>query len=174
MLNLFLILLGFISAINNAVAEEDLESTGTNIEIIIFENLHKNNSNSNESKEFFSEHIGELNKTHSTDFFDTTTPLKFLSQEYNKLNHNQNYKIILHAAKHYNLLPSQKNKKFLINSPDFIGTLTITPTPARNNAFNIAFDGIFANSRLTKSIKIKSKEVYYFDHPIFGALVTVR
>ena len=174
MLNLFLVLLVLVSPINSAVAEDDLEPSGTNIEIIVFENIYKNNSNANEAKEFFSEHIGELNKTHSTDFFDITTPLKFLSFEYNKLKQNQNYKIILYATKHYNLLPSQRNKKLLIKSPDFIGTITITPTPARNNTFNIAFDGIFANNRLTKSIKIKAKEVYYFDHPTFGALVTVR
>ena len=179
MRNLLVILLGLVLITNSITiaAEDNLESSDddkTNIEIIIFANAHKNNSNTNEAKEFFSEHIGELNKAHTTEFIDTATPLKFLSSEYNKLKQHPNYKIILHATTQYNLLPSQKSKKFLIKSTDFTGTLTITPTPARNNSFNIAFDGIFSNNRLTKSAKIKAKEVYYFDHPIFGALITVR
>ena len=89
----------------------------------------------------------------------------------------------MHSATQYNLLPSQRNKKFLINlgskvsetenpdlTEDFRGTLTITQV---RNTFNIAFDGIFSKFRLTKSAKIKPKEIYYFDHPMFGALVTM-
>jgi hypothetical protein len=105
-----------------------------------------------------------------------------LKDQYNKLK-TSNYKIILHQATKYNILPSQRNKKFLIRSElleqdvDFVadddnfqGVLVITPI---KNAFNLSLDGIFANFRLTKSAKIKPKEVYYFDHPKFGVLVTM-
>ena len=91
----------------------------------------------------------------------------------------------MQAANQYDLLPSQRNKKFLIQSKSnqeisekelndlesFIATLTITPI--RNNTFNLAFDGIFSKFRLTKSAKIKPKEIYYFDHPMFGALIAM-
>lgn len=155
-----------ISTINIALAET--------IEIIIFENL--STKNSNEIKELMPKYIGEINATGNKELFNTSVPVKFLINEYNKIQKNQKYKIILQGMTDYNLLPSQKNKKFLVKSTnsDFTGILIITPIISiRNTNFNVIFDGIFANNRLTKSVKIKSKEIYYFDHPSFGALFTI-
>lgn len=142
------------------------------IELIIFAQSNKNNFNN--TKELFPKHIGELNtKGANQELCDLVSPLNILSAEYNKLKRSQNYKIILHASNHYNLLPSQKHKKFFIQSENFTGVLIITPIPNRNNYFNVTFDGIFNNSRLTKTTKLKSKELYYFDHPVFGTLFTI-
>lgn len=142
------------------------------IEIIIFNQINKNNFNT--TKELFPRLTGELNTKGITEEpCDLITPLNILATEYNKLKRNQNYKIILHANKQYNLLPSQKHKKLLIQSENFTGILIITPIPNRNNYFNVTFDGIFNNSRITKTVKIKNKELYYFDHPVFGALFTI-
>ena len=151
------------------------------VEIIVFSNSHQSAATPNQ--ESFAASPGELNKNHGSEFDNTLTSVKFLSNEYNKIKKKANYKIILHSATQYNLLPSQRNKKFLINlgskvsetenpdlTEDFRGTLTITQV---RNTFNIAFDGIFSKFRLTKSAKIKPKEIYYFDHPMFGALVTM-
>ncbi len=154
------------------------------IEIIVFRHLHNASSPEQES---FAENCnpGKINKHNSVDFNSNNTQVKWLLNDYNKLKKKSNYKIILYAATVYDLLPSQKNKKFLIKSDpefsensanesngseNFIGTLTITPV---RNTFNLAFDGIFSKFRLTKSAKIKPKETYYFDHPMFGALITM-
>lgn len=151
------------------------------VEIIVFSNLQSQPAIFTNQESFLA-NTGEINKNGSSEFNATNTQVKFLLNEYNKLKKKSNYKIILHAATQYNLLPSQKNKKFLItseskfseneskNNGDFNGILTITPV---RNTFNLAFDGIFSKFRLTKSAKIKNKEIYYFDHPMFGALVTM-
>jgi hypothetical protein len=144
------------------------------IEIIIFTQPNPNKNNLNNTKELFPKHLRELNTKGITEEpCDLINPLNIISTEYNKLKRNQNYKIILHASKQYNLLPSQKHKKLLIQSENFTGILIITPIPNRNNYFNVTFDGMFNNIRLTKTAKIKNKELYYFDHPVFGALFTI-
>lgn len=147
------------------------------VEIIVFSNF---NATSQESFPDNPNNSSEINKNGSAEFNDTNIQPKFLLSEYNKLKNKSNYKIILHSATQYNLLPSQKNKKFFIttmsennqenNQDNFNGILTITPI---RNTFNLAFDGIYSKFRLTKSAKIKPKEIYYFDHPMFGALVTM-
>lgn len=168
MRKVFVILLVFISS-NIA---NSLESyTTVNIEMIMFTNPAYNQSGS--TKELFAKHIGELNRSKVLESLDLNNPLQALTNEYNKLQKNQNYKIILHASKQYNLLPSNKNKKFLVKTDDLTATLSISQNPTRNNYFTITLDSIYANNRLTKTIKAKTKEIYYFDHPIFGALVTI-
>lgn len=151
------------------------------VEIIVFSDLQNKFVISN--KESFPDSPGKLNKKNSVEF--NNAKMQFLLKEYNILKNRSNYKIILQAANQYDLLPSQRNKKFLIQSKSnqeisekelndlesFIATLTITPI--RNNTFNLAFDGIFSKFRLTKSAKIKPKEIYYFDHPMFGALIAM-
>lgn len=151
------------------------------VEIIVFSHLHSKSVIPN--KESFPDSPGKLNKKNSVEF--NNAKMQFLLKEYNLLKNRSNYKIILQAASQYDLLPSQKNKKFLIQSnsnqeisekelnelENFIATLTITPI--RNNTFNLAFDGIFSKFRLTKAAKIKPKEIYYFDHPMFGVLITM-
>lgn len=167
--NIFFILLVFILPSASVATAGD--NNNINVEIIIFAN--STNNTQDETKELFPQYTGELNKAHITDHLDLTSPLQYLEKEYNKLKNNQNYKIILHATKQYTLLPSRKTHKFFIKTEDIAATLSISPNPARNNYFTVTLDSIYLNNRLTKTIKIKNKEIYYFDHPIFGALITL-
>lgn len=167
--NVFVILLVFMLPTASLAAAR--ENNIINIEIIMFANL--NNKIQDETKELFPLYTGELNKSHITENLDLTSPLKHLEKEYNKLKNNQNYKIILHATKEYTILPSRKNHKFFIKTEDIAATLSVSPNPARNNYFTVTLDSIYLNNRLTKTVKIKNKEIYYFDHPVFGALITL-
>ena len=87
MLKLFLILLGLISTINFAVAEEDLVTTVTvpkeAIEIIVFSNI--NGQNVSKTPELFPDHVGELNKNNSIELNDQQLPLKSLLNAYKSL-----------------------------------------------------------------------------------------
>lgn len=166
----FILLLFFLLTATSRVAAA-IDNNNINIEIIIFANIPKNTLE--ETKELFPQHTGELSKSHITDNLDLQSPLQHLEKEYNKLKNNQNYKIILHATKQYTILPSRKNHKFFIKTDDTATTLSILPNPARNNYFTVTLDSIYLNYRLTKTSKLKTKEIHYFDHPAFGALITL-
>lgn len=194
--NIILFGLFVINSFNKLALAENLKYSKYQVEIIVFKRLNYKNptydyvSASNKmNKEIFYFSPLKYNKNKYISFKDHNAKMKFLVRESNILNQNSEYKIILQEATHYNLIPSEKSKKFLIKSDDkvinhelvdqrienkdddFIATLVITPI--RNNTFNLAFDSNFNKFRLTKSAKIKSKEIYYFDHPAFGALIGI-
>jgi hypothetical protein len=55
--------------------------------------------------------------------------------------------------------------------------------PQARNQFNVSFDLLFNTDtnnrqgikefRVTRDIKLKSKEIYYFDHPVIGAMILI-
>lgn len=149
------------------------------IEVILFSNSF------NKNKQLLSIFDSkDLNKNGAVDFQLKAVKPKFLLNAYDKLNKEANYKILYYGAMQYSLLPSQKMKKFFISSKnkhnnnynnqdnmeDFAAILVINKN---KNVFNIMFDSIVNKSRLKKVFKLKSKEIYYFDHPMFGALITI-
>lgn len=154
------------------------------VEIILFNNLGSNNSLSKQQKEHAVDLQWHVNKHNAIDFQLKSVKPEFLLHAYNKLNKDPNYKVFFYSASKYNLLPSQKIKKFFISSKspynanyvkhsnieDFMVTLIINKN---KNIFNVMFDGIVNQSKLKKICKLKSKEIYYFDHQVFGALLTI-
>ena len=92
---------------------------------------------------------------------------------------NRNLHIIHHTAWIQPLMQGSKSKPVYVdtyNNVDFkiMGTLAIKPV---KNLFHTYIDFIFDHNnskfRLTSNGKLKQKELYYFDHPIFGVLVMV-
>ena len=144
------------------------------VEIILFKN---NMQESN--KEIFYQDLKEPKKSNSVDFNSKYVDPKFLLKDYTKLKGDKNYQVIFYSAAKYSLPFNQRNRKFFIQNEtlddpkiksDFKILLNIFHI---KNNINLIFDGNFEKFSLNKVAKIKSKETYYFDHPMFGALITV-
>lgn len=176
---------GNVLSINNSLTDS-LVSNKINypehhIEIILFNHLNSTNKQSLSTLSAFDSK--DLNKNATIDFQLRPVKPKFLLNVYDKLDKDPNYKVLFYSATQYNLLPSQRIKKFLINSKsknnvnnldinleDFMVVLVINKN---KKIFNVMFDGVVNKVRLRKSYKLKPKEIYYVDHPMFGAFITI-
>lgn len=192
----FCLLCGFFifNLFNQLALAENIKYSKYQVEIVVFKRLNYKNTifnyGSGFSKETFYFSPLKYNKSKYVNFKDNSVKMKYLTKESNiLLSERSEYKIILQEAAQYNLIPSEKNKRFLIKLGDeithkdsldlaqqnkeehFIATLVITSI--RNNTFNLAFNANFNTFSLNKSAKMKSNEIYYFDHPMFGALVGI-
>lgn len=167
-----------ISSKTDSLISSKINYPEHHIEIILFNNL--NSTNKQSLSTFDSKN---LNKNGTIDFQLKAVKPKFLLNVYDKLEKDPNYKVLFYSATQYSLLPSQRIKKFLINSKsknninnpalnleDFIVVLVINKN---KNMFNVMFDGVVNKVRLRKFYKLKPKEIYYVDHPMFGALITI-
>ena len=87
---------------------------------------------------------------------------------------NANYHKRIFCIKIKKFLINAKSKNNInnpdLNSEDFVVVLVINK---HKNMFNVMFDGVVNKVRLRKFYKLKPKEIYYVDHPMFGAFITI-
>ncbi len=90
-----------------------------------------------------------------------------------RLNSTVDYRVLYHKAWHQTVRDKDKSTAVWIELPELEGTINLHKQRFLHFSADLSFNSLFGEVKLEQSRRLKSKELHYFDHPLFGILVRV-
>jgi hypothetical protein len=155
------------------------------VEIIVFENTDKKNVIS----ETWGNYSGELEHKHALDLATTDLVLPEenlqLIEEVLKIKKSRNHRLLLHTGWKHPVSGEQRQGPVYVTSNNVESVWDIeglVGIKSQQSLYQVQIDFImktpltadkFQDFRLVRTVKVHQKELYYFDHPMFGILLSV-
>lgn len=146
------------------------------IELIFFEHLDSKRYGSEE----WPKYVGKLDTSTAVAVDSNSIPqTNFLDEEAKIIKRSKDQRFIQLVAWDETLLSNFRSTPVYIkagkNNEEVQAVMDIRPT---RNVFNVNIDIIYKNQdgkefRVARELKLKNKQMYYIDHPIFGAMVLI-
>lgn len=97
-----------------------------------------------------------------------------LTQARNKMEGSGKYSILYHKGWSQRALPKEESTAAWIEIPGLLeGTINLHKKRFLHVTADLVFNSFEGSVRLNESRRLKSKELHYLDHPLFGMLVRV-
>ena len=97
-----------------------------------------------------------------------------LSQARNKLEGSGKYRILYHKGWSQPVMPKEENTAAWIELPGVLeGSINLYKNRYLHINADLVFNSFDGAVRLNENRRLKSKELHYLDHPLFGLLVRV-
>ncbi|MFK8068456.1 MAG: CsiV family protein [Gammaproteobacteria bacterium] len=174
---LFFILLFF--SITNVAAE----TAQYNVEILIFEQTHQQGIDGEQWRKLDDQQESTLTKdvlnavplngAGESVIVELSSTSLTLADTREKLNNTTDYRVLYHKAWYQTVRDKDQTTAVWIEIPELKGTINLHKQRFLHFNADLTFDSTFGEVKLEQSRRLKSKELHYFDHPLFGMLVRV-